>query len=377
MFLPLVIPADVTQCLLEYSEPADDWYILTTDILAKIKQEKSGFVQRLVEWMRPLCPTPPDELKALNDLFASIKVTHKLLKENRSFGKSLPRSTFVCPAYVGDDEVGGIAFACSGFVSRTTALIGELITATILNYLRLREDALAHNIAQEMGIVDQTKQLLLHRVVHDLRHPADALQSAIFEQESMLKSIKEQLNHLTTALDETLISLYSSDRQQFLSGKAIRVRKNKDSVAEFMADVAFLFHKRFEQMDKCLEVVQIPADWDFRVDSGLMREILDNLLSNALEHAMKKGGKKVQINVEKQNRKYVFHIRDDGPGIPEKDWENIFRPFYRMSHPSKGEQVRGQGLAIARILARAHGGNLELVPSVAPWKIDFLLTVPF
>ena len=57
-------------------------------------------------------------------------------------------------------------------------------------------------------------------------------------------------------------------------------------------------------------------------------------------------------------------IDDDGPGIPEEDRSNVFRPFYRLDHSRNSETGgTGLGLAIARDIVRAHGGDILLTDS--------------
>ena len=58
----------------------------------------------------------------------------------------------------------------------------------------------------------------------------------------------------------------------------------------------------------------------------------------------------------------AIEIADDGPGMPPKARENLFRPFFGSARPGGS----GLGLAIARELMRAHGGDLALVPAPAP-----------
>jgi two-component system osmolarity sensor histidine kinase EnvZ len=87
-----------------------------------------------------------------------------------------------------------------------------------------------------------------------------------------------------------------------------------------------------------------------------MRRCLTNLIDNALKH-----GKHVSVRLVREERFVLITVDDDGPGIPEERREEAFRPFHRLD---EGRNLQaggvGLGLAIARDIARAHGGDLFL-----------------
>jgi two-component system osmolarity sensor histidine kinase EnvZ len=87
-----------------------------------------------------------------------------------------------------------------------------------------------------------------------------------------------------------------------------------------------------------------------------MRRCLTNLIDNALKH-----GRHVVVRLVRDDRFAQICVDDDGPGIPEGRREEAFRPFHRLD---EGRNLQaggvGLGLAIARDIARAHGGDLLL-----------------
>jgi two-component system OmpR family sensor kinase len=88
---------------------------------------------------------------------------------------------------------------------------------------------------------------------------------------------------------------------------------------------------------------------------------LRRLIANLLENAVKFGGQ-ARARVFQSDGHAVVEIEDDGPGIPEKDAEKVFEPFYRRE-PSRSRQTGGigLGLAVVRSIARGHGGDVSLV----------------
>lgn len=367
--MALTIPLGVTERLKSFQPHPGDKDPLTQKELNEVKKEFPGFINQLVKWMSSVRAKPVVEVKALNNLLASLKVTLKLLKEDK-YDRGLPRSTFLCPAYVAGEEVGGMAFACRGVIGRRPALIGEAISTTLLTYLRLREDALAHRIAEDKEMVDQAKRFLLNRFVHDFRHPVESLQSAVKETRNSLTSIEKQLNHVNRMMNETILAFEGRDPKQLLKAK-----KKPDNVAEFIADIEFFFKKRFDQQGKHLEVVRV-ADpkWCFNIDRGMLHELLENLIANALEHS---GGDKVQLSVERKSGAYLIHVKDNGRGIPAAEREALSGGgLLKRPTTMKGGRVRGRGLVIAKMLAQAHGGDLDIGPGDDVWKTDFVVEIP-
>ncbi len=90
-----------------------------------------------------------------------------------------------------------------------------------------------------------------------------------------------------------------------------------------------------------------------------IKRAITNLVSNAARF-----GDHVLIRVATERDWVRFEVEDNGPGIPAAERENVFRPFYRLDHArNQDEGNSGLGLAIARDIARSHGGNVTLADS--------------
>ena len=87
-----------------------------------------------------------------------------------------------------------------------------------------------------------------------------------------------------------------------------------------------------------------------------IRRLFANLVGNAQRY-----GQKLEFSIINDGRSMFVHIDDDGPGIPIEKREDAFRPFYRLDESRNQDTANsGLGLAIARDIARAHGGDIEL-----------------
>ena len=97
---------------------------------------------------------------------------------------------------------------------------------------------------------------------------------------------------------------------------------------------------------------------EVRADPEQLDRILVNIFKNARE-AIEAAGRtvgEVRLDAQTSPAGALIHIHDDGPGVPERLRERLFQPFAGSGRPGGA----GLGLAIARELARAHGGELTL-----------------
>jgi signal transduction histidine kinase len=111
----------------------------------------------------------------------------------------------------------------------------------------------------------------------------------------------------------------------------------------------------------------VPPDFEIEADRDQLYRLLSNLARNAIEA----GARRLQVSAMRERVGIVIDVADDGPGLPEKARDNLFRPFFGSARPGGS----GLGLAIARELARAHGGDLALVES-STTGARFRITLP-
>jgi len=119
----------------------------------------------------------------------------------------------------------------------------------------------------------------------------------------------------------------------------------------------------------------------FRGDENLLRRLLLNLVDNAIKYTPKGGA--VTISCKRDGKRYIMTVSDTGPGIPAEAQTQIFERFYRAdSARSRAEEEdggltsgAGLGLSIARWVAEAHEGTLELLHSSTAGSV-FQLALP-
>ena len=121
--------------------------------------------------------------------------------------------------------------------------------------------------------------------------------------------------------------------------------------------------------------IEIPAGLPaMRGDASLLRDVLQNLLDNAIQYTP--AGGRIRVTARADAREAVITVTDTGAGIPLAEQERIFERFYRVDAArSREEGGTGLGLSIAKHIVEAHGGRIAVVSSVGQGS-EFSFSVP-
>ncbi|GAB4570590.1 MAG: ATP-binding protein [Anaerolineae bacterium] len=134
--------------------------------------------------------------------------------------------------------------------------------------------------------------------------------------------------------------------------------------------------ERFKtQTDKHTFVVEFPPDFPIVPgDATRLRQVIDNLVSNAVKYSP--NGGTIRVAGTFTDDEVQVSVQDEGVGLPEDQWERIFERFYRVDDAlSRKTQGTGLGLYLARAVVEAHGGHIG-VSSVPGEGSTFTFTVP-
>ena len=182
---------------------------------------------------------------------------------------------------------------------------------------------------------------MLSGISHDLRTPLTRikLQLALIKDKEVSNKLSENVDEMEKMLNEYL---------QFSSSAS--TEKNE------LFDISNLIFKIISKYENPkINFVQKEKIF-FNGRKNLIQRCFDNLIGNALKYA-----KTVSIKHEKLKKNIFITIDDDGPGIPEKEYENVFKPFYKIDKSrSDSKSSVGLGLSISSDIIRSHGGNIEL-----------------
>ncbi len=210
---------------------------------------------------------------------------------------------------------------------------------------------------------------------HELRTPVSIARTALEvtleregrpeeEYRDALAIVRDQMRRLSR-LVENLFTLARAD------AGGLPVERSPLYLDELVADA--VKEARVLARRKGVEVEwDGPSDLEVRGDERLLREMLINLLDNAIRYTP--SGGRVRVDVSTARDVVELAVTDSGEGIPETEKERVFQRFVRL-RPSQGGEGGGLGLPIARAIAEAHGGTLRLARSDATGS-TFLAWLP-
>jgi two-component system OmpR family sensor kinase/two-component system sensor histidine kinase BaeS len=221
--------------------------------------------------------------------------------------------------------------------------------------LEVRQLASAFNsMAARLQATDQQRRGLLADVTHELRTPLTVIQGNL---EGILDGIyPADEAHVAPILDETRVLSRLIDDLRTLSlaeSGALQLQKEPTDLAALASETVSSFRAEADAAGITLDIESQPGLPPVLVDPARVRQVLDNLLSNALRHTP--SGGTVQVHCSAGQDSVEIVVADTGAGIAPEDLPRIFDRFYR-SGESKG---MGLGLAIAKSLVEAHGGQIR------------------
>lgn len=204
-------------------------------------------------------------------------------------------------------------------------------------FIQMRERIVQH--------VEQ-RTAMLAGVSHDLRTILTRfkLELALLEQTPEILAMQQDANEMQSMLEDYLAFARGDGGEE---ARPVRLRNLLEQITEEACaqgmPVTFTQSRRRREL-----IVSVKAN--------ALKRAITNLIGNAKRFATQ-----IVVRASTSKKFMIIIVEDNGPGIPEAERENVFRPFYRLDHArSQASGNSGLGLAIARDIARSHGGDIEL-----------------
>lgn len=234
-------------------------------------------------------------------------------------------------------------------------------------------------LQEETKAIDKMKSDFIANISHDLRAPLSVISEAVRnvldglagtlteKQCKFLTLAKQNVERLAHLIDE-LLELSRLESQKTTMKR--RLFDVVDLARTTLSSLQPLAHKK-----KLLTIDALPAE-NIKVwgDPGKLSQVFTNLIDNAIKYNKQDGS--IRVAFEDSGRMIKITITDTGPGIAPQYYEKIFDRFRRIeSESDRNITGMGLGLAIAREIARIHGGDITVDSSLGEGS-TFTVTLP-
>lgn len=215
---------------------------------------------------------------------------------------------------------------------------------------------------EHRSAVEQERRLFIGAIVHDLRTPLFSLRGSLEGMGQGIASSPEKLARYVAIargkaaeLDRLISDLFEYSRLEYLEQAPRREPLDLDALLRRIVED---LQPRAEAKGVALSAEGAPEPCVVEGDAHLLTRAVENLLDNALRHTPSGGA--VRVAWKEEGDRVRFSVSDTGPGIPTEDLPHLFEPLFR-GETSRNRRTGGAGLglAIARRMLQAHGGDLS------------------
>jgi signal transduction histidine kinase len=285
--------------------------------------------------------------------------------EEHELSKLGLQSRVVAPLKLGGHPLGILSVSReeeNGFGEDEVELITLLARQLAAAVQNIRTYTAERNAAEELRRLSALRADFVSLVSHELRAPmASVIGCAVTlrarwrelsaeQRESFLELIEQETGRLSTLVGDVL------DTSRIEAGTFTYLFGDVD-VGELVREAASMVSLGTDEVTVTASVVEpLPA---VRGDRDRLRQLLLNLLSNAAKYTV--SGDEIEVRAAAaENGAVVVSVEDHGPGIPPDQQRLVFEKFGRVNSGGRSKPGAGLGLFIARSIAEAHGGTLDI-----------------
>jgi len=218
-----------------------------------------------------------------------------------------------------------------------------------------------NRMADRLHLEEEQQQRLIADIAHELRTPLtvlkgelEALEDGLLESEpATFRRLGEEVTQLERLVQDLRLLTQAESGELPLRLERVDLAALVDG-----AIASFAAHARQRDVAVVPDITPDGAPVVLMGDPQRLRQILANLLENAVRHAPP--GSRVDVGLRREDGHALLTVRDRGAGIPEEERERVFQRFYRVDRArSRATGGSGLGLSIVRTLAELHGGTVE------------------
>jgi signal transduction histidine kinase len=244
---------------------------------------------------------------------------------------------------------------------------------------RIRTHLQNRLLVEQLNKASEAKNRLLGMAAHDLRNPLASIRGlAEFLRDGTVGPLAPGQLDLVNTIHEASQSMLHLVNELLdiavIEAGELKIRPEVCALGPLIENSIYL--NNINAARKNTRIVLRPGSLPppTRLDPQKMRQVLDNLLSNAAKFSP--AGSTITVQTAIEGTDFSISVRDQGPGIPEGERHHLFQDFGLTSvRPTGGEPSTGLGLAICRKIVEAHGGRIG-AENLAGGGCDFRITLP-
>jgi len=240
-------------------------------------------------------------------------------------------------------------------------LLGRLVASAVQN---IRAYEVEHRTVEELRRLSALRADFVSLVSHELRTPMAAVIGSA-------RTLQQRWRELSPDQRESFLSLIGDETSRLAALIADVLDTSRIEAGTFSysfndVDVAELVRESVAAGNVGQDEVEVQVEMHeplphLRADRERLRQVLTNLIDNAIKYSPT--GDVVEVRVYPRDGRIRIDVQDRGPGIAREDQKLIFEKFGRVNSGGAGKPGTGLGLFIARSIAEAHGGTVEVLSS--------------
>jgi signal transduction histidine kinase/CheY-like chemotaxis protein len=235
------------------------------------------------------------------------------------------------------------------------------------------------NFADEAENANKSKDMFLANMSHELRTPINAItgfSQILMKKKDTPESTKKYVEKINIA-GNNLLNLVNTilDFAKLESGK-MQFNPSLSNIAAILNEVRILVTPLANKKNITLTMPNI-VSLNLYMDNTLFKQVLINLLTNAIKFTHQDGLVELHISYNKDNHTYIFEVKDNGIGLLAEDIKKLFTPFSQVENSyQKEHKGSGLGLMISKnIVEELHKGKLW-VESIKDKGSSFFIQMP-
>lgn len=255
-------------------------------------------------------------------------------------------------------------------------IITFILAQQIIQRRKTKNKLLEHKQAE---LIHEAKLQLFTNIAHDIKTPisliANPLRKLIkidqHEDRQKLYQVMERNSERILQLIDQLINARKFDKGQ------IKLKFQKTEIIQFVKWICALFEDQIESRNIKFKIHHSESQIFAWIDPEHFDKIIQNVVSNAIKFTPENGIVEVRITARQENGHFQIIVKDNGIGIKESDYDQIFTRFYRVAH-TKSRQFEGTGIGLhlTKTIAELHHGTITVQNNKDQTGCQFIINIP-